>query len=179
MKRRAAALGLFGALGAVAAAGHHIATRREPPAAVLPDAWLRLPELQRPAHEFDLATWRGRPFLLHAWASWCGPCRREHAGLRQLAALARARGLALVGVAVRDDPRAAQEWLRAQGDPAAQQLLDAQGLVLARWQLAGLPATLLVDGAGRVRHRHEGVLTPAAWEAAFVPRLAGTGVPAG
>ncbi len=104
-----------------------------------------------------------------AWASWCAPCRRGHGALREVASLA---GLPLVGVAVRDDPRDAQEWLLAQGNPFEHSGTDRDGRALAPFGLAGLPGTLLLGATGSLQHRHDGALTAGVWRREFQPRLA-------
>ncbi|MEC8457534.1 MAG: redoxin family protein, partial [Pseudomonadota bacterium] len=49
----------------------------------------------------------GRPMLVNVFASWCAPCRIEHPKLLAL----KARGIAVVGVAYKDEPVATRAFL--------------------------------------------------------------------
>ena len=55
----------------------------------------------------------GRPRLVNVFASWCAPCRVEHPRLLAL----REQGVAVVGVAWKDDPVATRAFLDELGDP--------------------------------------------------------------
>ena len=57
----------------------------------------------------------GRPMLVNVFASWCAPCRVEHPKLLAL----KARGVAVVGVAYKDEPVATRAFLDEMGDPKA------------------------------------------------------------
>lgn len=105
----------------------------------------------------------GRPMLVNVFASWCGPCRTEHPRLMAL----KARGVAVVGVALRDEPEATRAFLDELGDPYARVLVDADGEAAAAMGVTGAPETLAVDAMGKIVARSDGPLV----EAAEIERL--------
>lgn len=133
----------------------------------LPDG-LRLPLLFEPTRQFDPRSMSGRPWLLNVWASWCAPCLAEHVLWRTVAA---SSDVPIVGLAFRDDPRDAQEWLRRHGNPYAIVLSDHDGRPAAGWAPAGVPTTWLLDAGSAVAWGHGGALTETLWQREAVPRL--------
>jgi len=99
----------------------------------------------------DLAQKRGRWTLVHFWATWCGPCRREMPTLAQLMkALPPERlNIYLVNTSENEDDVFA---FLASVSPELGTLLDRDGQVTERWQPRGLPASFLVDPQGRLRY---------------------------
>jgi thiol-disulfide isomerase/thioredoxin len=89
----------------------------------------------------------GRPALLNVWASWCAPCRTELPVLAEYAA--RPDAVAVVGVDVRDDPRAALALLD-ELDVRLPMLSDSDGLRAALDVPPVLPISYLVAADGSV-----------------------------
>jgi len=155
----AAPLVAFAALAAVLATA-----LRDPAPRYAPDATVgrtapgaALPALQTdaPALSDDWPA-DGRVKLVNFWASWCAPCRLEHPVLLGLAD----QGTPIIGVNYKDDPADARAFLRALGDPFEMNGADASGRVAIEWGVSGAPETFAVDGAGRIRAKHAGPLTP-------------------
>lgn len=101
---------------------------------------------------------RGRPMVVNLFASWCAPCRIEHPQLLEL----QRRGVAVVGVAYKDDPAATRAFLDELGDPYALILVDAEGRAGLDLGVSGVPESFAVDALGRITAKHSGPLTDAA-----------------
>lgn len=99
-----------------------------------------------------------RGTIVNAWASWCGPCRREFPMLIALRDNLKAQGIELVFVSV-DEPEsrgAALDFARSNGlEPPlliAERPLGPFKLALnERWP-GMLPATFLFDATARLRY---------------------------
>lgn len=110
---------------------------------------LKLPDMD--GRITDLATLRGRWVMVHFWASWCGPCRREMPTLQVLSRELPAERLAvvLVNTAEADDEVFSFLAIVAPDLPT---LMDRDGRVTEDWQPRGLPSSFLVDPDGRLRY---------------------------
>ena len=95
----------------------------------------------------------GKPVLLHVWASWCPPCRRE---LPSLLALGQrlAGDIELVALTVDDDWAPVRDFFG--GEVPSSVVMDANDRASAAWQLELLPETFLIGPDGSVRLRFVG-----------------------
>ena len=102
-----------------------------------------------------LAEQRGQVVMVNFWATWCTPCLQEMPHLNRLHDRYRASGFVLLGVNIDDDPRAAAA-LAAKLGLRFPVLLDTDKKVSRVYDMSAMPATLLIDRDGRVRHIHRG-----------------------
>ncbi len=115
-----------------------------------------LPRLDAPELVVDSRSFRGKPYALHVFASWCYVCREESAVLaRETPTL----GIPMIGYDYKDDPVDAKRWLAQYGNPYAMVLADLEGDVAIDLGVYGAPELFLIDADGRVRHKYIGPLT--------------------
>jgi peroxiredoxin len=133
-------------LAAAAAAGASVA-----PKALAPDFTLR----QIDGPNLRLGEQRGRVVMVNFWATWCGPCRIELPHLARLHDRYRGSGFLLLGVNIDDNPEAARALAGKLGLKFPV-LLDTDKKVVGAYDLNAMPATVLIDKDGRVRHLHRG-----------------------
>ncbi len=101
--------------------------------------------------QFALGALRGHPVLLNFWASYCDACKQEMPTLEAAYRRYRARGVVLVGVdTLGDVPADARALVRRMG-LTYPMVLDARQDVADRYNVAGLPTSVFIDAAGRVR----------------------------
>ncbi|WP_237713947.1 TlpA disulfide reductase family protein [Novosphingobium sp. Rr 2-17] len=107
-----------------------------------------------------LDRFRGRPFVVNLWATWCGPCRRE---LPMLDAAASHPGEVPILLADQGEPPATvTRFLTGAGIGADHVALDpARGLSRAL-KVAGYPATAFVAADGTIVQLQLGELSRAA-----------------
>ena len=144
-------------------------------------AWSRVPSamVDKPAPDFDLpavtgleipglktADLNGDVMLVNFFASWCIPCLSEH---RYVTALAEETSVPVFGVNLRDDPEQAFRWLSDLGDPYAKFGADSDGAVSRRLGVGGIPVTMVVDGTGHIRYRHDGPITERLLRSEVIP----------
>ncbi len=106
----------------------------------------------------QLSSLRGRPVIVHFWASWCGPCVDEFPLLLNASAAHRQSDLAIVGVVYDDSSAAAAAFMTRMGAtwPAT---MDPGGGVATRYGIIGPPDTFFVDRSGVIIGRQIGQLS--------------------
>jgi thiol-disulfide isomerase/thioredoxin len=113
-----------------------------------------------------LADWRGRPLLCNFWATWCEPCREEIPILQAAHLKYTANFLQVVGIAV-DNAVNVRSYVEGMQIGYTILVADASAVDLMRRAgntAGGLPFTVMLDAAGRLRERRLGAYTAAQLE---------------
>ena len=105
---------------------------------------------------FKLTALRGRPVVIHYWATWCEPCKQDMKLLRRLQANYKRAGLQIVGINVDATAEMALGYLKETPQPWVQ-LFEPGGLESSRLAktlgVQTLPTMMLIDADGKVvRH---------------------------
>ncbi|PZO13121.1 MAG: redoxin [Burkholderiales bacterium] len=103
---------------------------------------------------------RGRPVVVNLWASWCGPCRVEMPMLA--AAQQRETAVGFLFVNQGESPATVQTYLRQEGLPLREVLLDSGSTLGQAIGSRGVPITLFYDAQGNQVDAHFGILNAAA-----------------
>lgn len=109
----------------------------------------------------DYPTWDSSVFadgevkIVNFFASWCPPCRLEHADLMLLAE----EGVPIYGVNQRDDLSDALEFLDELGNPYRGIVVDPRGRQSLEWGVVALPETFVIDGDGVIVRRFAGPIS--------------------
>jgi thiol-disulfide isomerase/thioredoxin len=99
---------------------------------------------------------RGRPVLVHYWATWCEPCKVDIAQIRELYAKYGPKKFAVVGIALDTDKVQLAKFLAAKPIPWPQ-LHESGGLdgrLAEELGVLTLPTMFLLDAQGNVVDRN-------------------------
>jgi thiol-disulfide isomerase/thioredoxin len=122
----------------------------------------------------SFARFRGRVLILNFWATWCRPCVAELPSLQQLHAATADLGVALACV-TQEKREVVQTFLAKGAAPLPVYLVE--GEAPACFRRRAIPATFVLDPAGRIVMRHVGA---ARWDdPAVVTFVRGLAVAAG
>lgn len=104
----------------------------------------------------SLESLRGRPVLVHYWATWCEPCKVDIAQIRELYTKYGPKKFAVVGIALDSDKAQLAKFLTGKPIPWPQ-LHEAGGLdgrLAEELGVLTLPTMLLIDAEGKVVDRN-------------------------
>ena len=131
-----------------------------------PDLALR--DLQGNLHR--LSDYRGRPVMLHFWATWCGVCRQEFGALNAVEA-ARGDALLLAVAEDGDDASALRSFVDERG--LTYPVLRGKDSVSRQWGITVFPTSFYIDRQGRIVTHQMGMTTR--WSMRFWLWWAGRG----
>ncbi|GAC1445641.1 MAG: hypothetical protein NVSMB52_07490 [Chloroflexota bacterium] len=114
----------------------------------------------------------GRVVLLNFWATWCKPCRIESPRLEKWYRQLRDRGLTVIGVNAQEGTSDVKPFLQRYG-LAYPIVLDTNGGLMAKYNVTGLPTSVLIDDHGTVVTVKLGALDDAFFVQHIVPLLRG------
>lgn len=102
----------------------------------------------------SLADYRGKPVLLHFWATWCGVCRAEQHNLDALA-----RDLPVLSIASQSGtPSEVARYVREHA-MKPRVVVDESNALTKSFRVNVFPTTFVLDGEGDIRHVEVGYTT--------------------
>jgi len=100
------------------------------------------------ARQLSMTELRGKVVIVNFWASWCHECRPEMPALQQLHRDFASRGLAVIGINVREDAETIRRYAKELG-LTFPLILDPDGKINTLYGVVGLPATFVIGRDGR------------------------------
>ena len=100
----------------------------------------------------------GKPFVITFWATWCGPCIKEHNALDEVYDDWKAEtGVKIYSVSIDDSRTTAKVKPFVEGKGwDFEVLLDANKDLARAMNVSNPPHTFLIDGNGKIVYQHTG-----------------------
>jgi thiol-disulfide isomerase/thioredoxin len=116
--------------------------------------------------------WLGKqPTVINFWGTWCPPCRREIPDLVKIYDEYRSQGVALVSLAVNDEPAKVRDYASEHGMNWVQLIAEQQHMTVFG-EIRGVPTTIFFDKNGKEVRRLVGAQSYEDFKEAFQMILA-------
>jgi cytochrome c biogenesis protein CcmG/thiol:disulfide interchange protein DsbE len=94
-------------------------------------------------------------YILNIWASWCLPCRDEHAYLMEFS---KNSSIKLIGLNYKDNPDNAKKFINKFGNPYLFNMVDLNGTISIKLGAYGIPETFLINKERKILKKIVGPL---------------------
>ena len=94
--------------------------------------------------------------IINIWASWCLPCRSEHANLMSLKNI---YNVTLIGLNYKDKSSNAKKFINELGNPFRSILTDPSGIISIEIGAYGIPETFVISSERKIIKKFIGPLT--------------------
>ena len=99
--------------------------------------------------------------VVNFFATWCKPCRDEHAYINRLSS---EKKIKILGINYKDDSLKTIDWLKNLGNPYSNIAVDKKGKIAIDWGVYGIPETFIVNSKGIIKYRHVGPINKKIYE---------------
>ena len=103
----------------------------------------------------ELSTLKGKVVFLNQWATWCPPCRAEMPAIEKLYQSVDTNKVAFVMLSLDEDPQKAVQLVQQKGFTFP--VYVPAGLLPDAFSPQAIPTTLVLDPAGQIAQRIEGM----------------------
>lgn len=113
-------------------------------------------EIDLKGQEISLAAYRGKPLLLHFWASWCPICEIEQSGISKVVE----SGWPMVTVAYSSgEAEEVKRYMERKGINNWVTIVDNDGELARQYGVVGVPTSYVLDDEGNISFREVGAST--------------------
>jgi len=101
----------------------------------------------------NLQDYRGKPFLLHFWASWCHICKLEEGSITKIE-----KDWPMLSVAYQSGDKAeVQKHMQERGLEGWPTIIDKDNRLGDLFGVTGVPTSYIIDGKGNIRFAELGL----------------------
>lgn len=116
--------------------------------------------------EQALTDYRGKGVIIHFWATYCPPCKKEMPYLEKAYQKYKGQGVELVAVNVAEPTLLVNQFV-SRKKLTFPILLDREGIIAEQYQVHNLPITFFINSKGKIIEKVSGELTQEKIEAGF------------
>ena len=104
--------------------------------------------------EFNLQAIKGKPVLVHFWASWCGICKMEQNSIEAIS-----KDYRVISVAMKSGNVSEVQQFMSENKLSFATINDPTGDLAQRYGVRAVPASFIINSQGNISFRETGYTT--------------------
>ncbi|TDF34425.1 TlpA family protein disulfide reductase [Alteromonadaceae bacterium M269] len=94
--------------------------------------------------------YKGKPVILHFWATWCPYCKKLQPGLDRVYRKYKDQGLEMIAISIREDDGATPQATLDDRNMSFKTLILGDEIAFDKFNVRGTPTTVFVDAKGQI-----------------------------